>query len=571
MCSWKWLAIVAAFGMTTGVAYAQHPLEAPWQQTDVGDVGLAGSASESSDADLRMAGAGADIWGTADSFHFVYQTMWDGEIGTNRGSFFDPPGTLHPHAKLGIMIRSTLAPDSPHVVLDMQPDGSVEFMQRAVAGGETTFIAGIGATGHAWWLHLVRAAGVVTAYACATSCQTIGTASFPDGPALVGPVITSHDRGVLAHGGFDASPPYVYTLPLDWFHFDVGDVGVRGGAYYNGRTGTFIVQGAGADIWGTSDSYQLLNHGIVGDGSIVARVVSEDAANTFAKAGVAAFYPTGQVAVILDARPNGVIEFMARSASGGAMQFIAGSASAFPMWLKLRREGNQFTGYMSTDGSAWQFVGSTTVSIGNRLDAGLAVTSHDTTVLNTAMFDHVMVVSDALQDIDIGDVGAAGGSTPLSNTSASVSGSGADIWGSTDAFHYYYASLVNDGRLYAQVNSLDNTDSFAKAGIMIRSSTDPSAPHVILDVKPDGGIEFMTRTAQGGQTTYLGGTTRAFPVQLELERSGSTITAWVIDGAMMTKLGSVSVDLPSDALIGLAVTSHQRGTLATATFQSISR
>src|SRR5438874_1009830 len=50
-----------------GIASAQgHPIPAPWQQTDVGDVGVAGSASQGSDADLFINGAGSDIWGTAD-------------------------------------------------------------------------------------------------------------------------------------------------------------------------------------------------------------------------------------------------------------------------------------------------------------------------------------------------------------------------------------------------------------------------------------------------------------------------------------------------------------------------
>jgi len=46
---------------------------APWTYADVGNVGIAGSASYSSDARLTVNAAGADIWGTADSFGYVYQ------------------------------------------------------------------------------------------------------------------------------------------------------------------------------------------------------------------------------------------------------------------------------------------------------------------------------------------------------------------------------------------------------------------------------------------------------------------------------------------------------------------
>ena len=191
MCRWSWLAVGAFVQMTTAV-YAQNgqrPPDPPWQQTDVGDVGIAGSATVGSDADLFINGAGSDIWGTTDSFHFVYQTMYDGEIGTSAGPSLQ---NTHPHAKIGLMIRLTVAADSPHVVLDLQPDGSVEFMQRATAGVETTFIGGVaGGVSPGWNLRLLRSNGRITAFACARMCRTVGTAAFPNGPALVGAVITS--------------------------------------------------------------------------------------------------------------------------------------------------------------------------------------------------------------------------------------------------------------------------------------------------------------------------------------------------------------------------------------------
>ena len=578
MCRCSLLGIAAAFTAFTlgaSVAHAQHPLPAPWQHTDIGDVGLAGNATQGSDGDLFISGAGHDIWGTADSFHFMYQTIYDGEIRTNGGfRLSDSPGTLDPHAKLGLMIRATLDPDSPHIILDIQPDGSIEFMQRSVAGGETTFLAGFGATDFGWSLKLVRGNGVITGIACggpSRACQTVGTAPFPDGPALIGVAITSHDPGILAHGYNAADLPGVQTVPNPWSRGDVGAVGIRGSAYYQSSTQTFTVNGAGADIWGTSDSYQLVANFMKGDGSIVARVTSEDAANTFAKAGlVVTANGNWQANVILDIRPNGGIEFMSRPSSGAQMSFVAGSASSFPVWLKLQRTGNTFTGYTSTDGTQWDVVGSTDVSMPNSIAVGLAVTSHDVTVLDTAIFDHVVVASDQFQDIDVGDTGAVG-SVTTDDVSCAVHGAGADIWGTQDAFHYMYVSQVNDATFYARVDSLDNTSAFAKAGIMIRASTDPSAAHVIVDVKPDGGIEFMARSINGGETQYIAGVAHSFPAVLELRRVGSTVTAYVIDNNHEMQIGSIDIDLPPEALIGLAVSSHERGTLATGTFSGISR
>jgi hypothetical protein len=53
------------------------------------------------------------------------------------------------------------------------------------------------------------------------------------------------------------------------------------------------------------------------------------------------------------------------------------------------RAGSTVTGYVSADGSAWTTVDSTTLSISTDALIGLVVTSHDSSVLNTATFDNV--------------------------------------------------------------------------------------------------------------------------------------------------------------------------------------
>jgi hypothetical protein len=463
------------------------------------------------------------------------------------------------------MFRQTLSPDSPHVILDMQPDGSIEFMQRSVAGGETTFIAGAPAGSHYWALHLSRSNGTVTAFVCGGTCLTIGVTSFPDGPAFVGAVITSHDPAVLNHGGFAADMPHVITVPTPWFSTDVGTTGLRGAAYF--QRGTFTVQGAGADIWGTSDAYHIVGHPFSGDGQIIARVTAEDAANTFAKAGVVLTDNYGAT-VILDRRPNGVIEFMSRPAAGASMSFIAGTAAQLPIWLRLTRIGNQFEGFISdVGGSNWSFVGFTEIAMRSDITAGLAVTSHNVSAINTSTFDNIMVGSSNLTNVDIGDVGAAGGFRTNSDGTLTQWGSGADIWSTEDAFNYEYHSLVNDGSMTLYVTSLDDTDEFAKIGIMVRHLIDPTSKHVTVDATPSGHVEFLMRDTWGGETTYIGGGSFEFPLYLRLERSGASITASAAHaGSAFTVLGTVSPDLPPDVYIGTAVTSHSRGVTASATF-----
>jgi hypothetical protein len=457
---------------------------------------------------------------------------------------------------------------SVHVMLDVQPDGSVEFMTRQAANGETTFIGGLPAATHQWFLRLVRTNGVVTGYACYNgTCQTVGSAPFVDGFAFVGAVVTSHVYGVVNHVTINS--PSVITVPRPFFSWDfnASAIGIPGTAFF--QHDTFIVQGAGTDIWGTADSYHEVSGTMSGDGTITARVTREDAANTFAKAGV--ITRNGNQTVILDVRPNGLIEFMARPIQGGTMQFIAGASASFPVWLKIQRVGDQFTGSISNDGANWQPIGTATVATYVDVAAGLAVTSHDPNMLNTSTFDHVVLSSGPTYDVDIGDTGAAG-SVVLTGNGFTVSGSGADIWGTQDAFNLFYEGLNGDGQMQIRVTQLDNTDPFAKAGIMVRASTDPSAPFVIADVRPDGNLEFMQRSSTGAETTFLATTHVTFPVTFWVWRVGTTINAgYSLDGQSRSHLGTTTADLPVEALIGVAVTSHRRGVLASATFDNFGR
>ena len=118
--------------------------------------------------------------------------------------------------------------------------------------------------------------------------------------------------------------------------------------------------------------------------------------------------------------------------------------------------------------------------------------------------------------------------------------------------------------------SLQNTAVHAKAGIMIRETSAADSRHVILDIEPDGNVEFMTRSATGGATTWLGGTSRARPIWFKLARSGTFVTGSIsTDGVTWTSVGTANAPLTSTVLVGLVVTSHDVSTLNTATFDQV--
>ena len=62
-------------------------------------------------------------------------------------------------------------------------------------------------------------------------------------------------------------------------------------------------------------------------------------------------------------------------------------------WIKLERDGQWLSGYESSDGSRWSFVGSQKIEMNENVYAGFAVTSHNSDILCQAIFNEVHVVS----------------------------------------------------------------------------------------------------------------------------------------------------------------------------------
>ena len=169
---------------------------------------------------------------------------------------------------------------------------------------------------------------------------------------------------------------------------------------------------------------------------------------------------------------------------------------------------------------------------------------------------------------DIGAVAAAG-SASHSNGTFTINGSGADIWGTADEFHYVYQPVNGNVEIIARVNSITNTNAWAKAGVMIRETLAANSTHAMVVVTPANGVSFQRRTATGGTSTSTAGAGAA-PIWLKLTRSGSTFTAATsANGTTWTTVGTVSITMGANVQVGMAVTSHADGTIATAPFSNV--
>jgi hypothetical protein len=364
------------------------------------------------------------------------------------------------------------------------------------------------------------------------------------------------------------------ALPFPWVAADIGNVAVSGDAHASG--GFLTVSGAGADIWGSADEFMFAFQSLAGDGVVQTRVDAETAVSPFAKAGIMmrGGVDAGAAHVILDAKPNGELEFMTRGSLDGATEWRAGAFAAFPVWLKLERSGNLITGSYRTETGNWSVIGSIVAPV--MKFAGLVVTSHQPDSLNTGTFSgaDVAVSTETLPSgwshADVGDVGIAGDARFAAATGFSIRGAGGDIWGDTDGFHFAFQPVQGDASITARVVSFDATNTFAKAGVMLRTSSAANSAHVILDMRPSGEVEFMTRTADGAATTYLSGSFIPANGYLRLQRVGGAIAGYVsTDGLDWVFVGSALADLGDQAFAGLIVTSHDTSRSATGVFDAV--
>ena len=193
-----------------------------------------------------------------------------------------------------------------------------------------------------------------------------------------------------------ATPVAGSTLPSSWSRTDIGTVATAGSATYaSAGKNTFVISGSGKDIGGTTDSYSFAYTGVTGDFTITTHVADVSLASAGYKWGLVMRESLSANSPMLTVNLTGrQAQFGTRSTTGGATSWQYGNDYTWiPVWFRLQRTGNVFTGYQSSDGVNWFVVGSSTISMAGNYYAGLAVCAGTTTagVLNTSYFDNTTV------------------------------------------------------------------------------------------------------------------------------------------------------------------------------------
>jgi O-glycosyl hydrolase len=178
---------------------------------------------------------------------------------------------------------------------------------------------------------------------------------------------------------------------------------------------------------------------------------------------------------------------------------------------------------------------------------------------------------------DIGSPSPSGASNYDAGTNTfTISGSGADIWNTSDQFHFLSQSFTGNGSIMARVTGVQNTNTWAKAGVMFRNSTAADAMFANVVITPSSGVSFQWRNANGGNCGFTQVTGVTAPKWVKLIRNGNSFSAFYATttgtptAANWIQIGSAqTIPMSSSARVGLAVTSHNNGTLCTSTFTSV--
>jgi hypothetical protein len=370
-------------------------------------------------------------------------------------------------------------------------------------------------------------------------------------------------------------------LPSGWRSQDVGAVAAVGSATGDGLA--FTIRGSGADIWGTADEF----HGIFAPApapsfEVTVRVRSVQHVDQWTKAGLMVRSHLGPSAshASLFVTPTTVkgVAFQRRREDNAASVHTSGPKMVAPIWLKLvvtgdtvLREVRAF--YRDDAGGPWVLIGRDSVVLPYPAEVAVVVGSHRDGVLASASFDNLSLRTvPTWGNVDIGQVGRPG-TTVDDGATVTMEGSGADIWGTADAFRFHFTgSLAADLRISARVHGIEATHQWAKAGVMMRESLDPGARHVMLIVSPGRGVAMQYRGATNGPSANVAVVSGSAPAWLRLTRHGDRIVGEMSsDGLTWATVGAVDLPFPGvfRPLAGVAVTSHNNGTLATAVLDSV--
>ena len=586
-----------------------------WTCTDLGNPATTGDTTGSGGS-LTLQGTGSGFGPVAsDQAHYVYQTVTgnasvSAQVTTASGA--------SPSTQDGLMMRESTAATAPMYSVYLNPGGGATIQWRLYDGIAYKHHISLPSVTSPAYLQIVRwkdthASPPATYFTTLTSTDgvtwtpVLGSAvaiNMGTGSYLAGLAATSGNAGVTTPATFASATVAAVTSPPETAcpkGFTCGDIGgvalLAGNQTYSGGNWTVL---SGGTIYSTYDLFRFISQPFPtpsntnGDGTVSVHVdTQQSGADPWMKSGVmirSGRDPAASYYGVFATPGHGVI-VQWRPSQGALTNQVIPNTITTPVWVRVSRYTDTvhnlvyYSAYTSTDGVNWTFVPGSQVplSLPGPLVVGIASGSNSTTNLDTATFDSfsqgppVAPPSLCPSAWTCTDIGGAlpPGTDSLSNGTWNETGGGGDIWSTADAFHFAYQTLSADGTVTAHVTAQQVTDPWAKAGVMMRATTDPGSPYYGVFVTPGNGIAVQWRMAQGGTSTQLlaPGTVPAY-LMVGRYTSGTQIyyTAYTSpDGTNWTPIPGSTQVLPitGPVLAGIAITSHNQGTASAVTLDTV--
>jgi hypothetical protein len=196
------LAVAVAPSMNTSnpvpFTVTSQPLPTGWLDQDLGQVGVAGSATFANGT-FTVKGAGTSTWGTADGLHFVYQPL------SGDGSIVARVVNVSASSTGGVMLRDSLNPNAMSIFVAYY-GSKILSNYRTSTGGSTSQADG-GAATLPYWVKVVRTGSTLSGYSSSDGATWVpvgASLTIPMGQNVyIGLGVSSGSTSTLATATFD--------------------------------------------------------------------------------------------------------------------------------------------------------------------------------------------------------------------------------------------------------------------------------------------------------------------------------------------------------------------------------
>jgi Tol biopolymer transport system component len=182
-------------------------------------------------------------------------------------------------------------------------------------------------------------------------------------------------------------------------HEDVGNPRIHGSATYNAGTQEYTIEGAGINMWATSDQFHFLWKKIKGDFIITATIrFIGNGTDNHRKVGIIARDKLTTSSPYADACVHGdILSSLQYRPSDGAPTEQVTVSSYHPTDIEFQRTGNVFTFSAATFGENYKSV-SKELALSEEVYAGIFLCSHRDSVIEKAVFSNVRIIIPAAKD-----------------------------------------------------------------------------------------------------------------------------------------------------------------------------